>query len=255
MTGLNDVSAEPDRSPTHPLGERVRAMAQLVAGILHEFNSPLGALRASIDTARAGVARLVEAIERDPMGAKRLAEQIDEILVIARQSSDRIVGSVETLGHFARVDRAEVDEVDLAQVITTALRLSGALHRKYLRIECDFEPRLHARCRVRDIENVLYHLLRNACDALNGRIDAVIRIEARRVDGLFEIVVRDNGPGIELTRMPTLFEPSLTTKGRTVGLGMSLATCRAIAQEHGGSLVGENRPTGGAAFALRFASQ
>ena len=100
---------------------------------------------------------------------------------------------------------------------------------------------------------MLYHVLRNAGEALAGRNDGVIRIGARRTEALYEITVSDNGPGIDPGELPTLFEPSLTTKGSTVGLGMSLATCRFIAQEHGGTLLGENLTDGGASFTLRFA--
>jgi two-component system C4-dicarboxylate transport sensor histidine kinase DctB len=233
--------------------DRVGAMAQLVAGILHEFNSPLGALRAAIDTARAGMAQLVDAMEKDPARARRLALQIDEILGLARNASDRVVGTIETLSHFARIDRADVDVVDMDQVVETALRLSGVLRNKQMRVERAYEPGVRARCRVREIEHVLYHVLRNADEALEGRSNPFIRIELRRTGNLIEVVVRDNGPGIAESELPTLFEPSLTTKGATVGLGLSLATCRRIAEEHGGTLVGENVPDGGAAFTLRFA--
>jgi two-component system C4-dicarboxylate transport sensor histidine kinase DctB len=256
--GVELADSDPARPPTanphdRTLQDRVRAMAQLVAGILHEFNSPLGALRASIDTARAAIARLVDAMQRDPIYARRVALQLDEVLVIARSATDRIVGSIETLSHFARVDRADVDDVDLAQIIETALRLSGALRNKSLRVERTIEPGLRVRCRVREIEHVLYHVIRNADEALAGRGNGVIRIEARRADSLIEIVVRDNGHGIDPDKLATLFEPSLTTKGSTVGLGMSLATCRYIAEEHGGTLQAENSRDGGAAFTLRFA--
>jgi two-component system C4-dicarboxylate transport sensor histidine kinase DctB len=233
--------------------DRIGAMAQLVAGILHEFNSPLGALRSSIDTARSGIAQLVDAMDKDPARARRLATQIDEILGVARDASDRVVGTIETLSHFARVDRADVDVVDMEQVVETALRLSGVLRSNHVRVERAYEEGVRARCRVREIEHVLYHVLRNADEALLGRADPFIRIEMRRDGNHIEVVVRDNGPGIAEDELPTLFEPSLTTKGSTVGLGLSLATCRRIAEEHGGTLMGENVPDGGAMFVLRFA--
>lgn len=85
-----------------------------------------------------------------------------------------------------------------------------------------------------------------------GYDDAAIEVAVERFGDEVRVVVRDNGPGIPPEILPTLFEPTLTTKGRTVGLGLSLPTCRYIAQEHGGGLDGENVPPRGARFTFRF---
>ena len=232
--------------------DRVRAMAQLVAGILHEFNSPLGALRSSVDTARVALRQLVAAIDADPARAKQIAGQVDEILVLARSATDRIHGTIDTLSHFARIDRADVDVASVEQVIETALRLSGVLGDETTRIVRVYEPGLIARARIREIEHVLYHVLRNAREALDGRTDGVIEITSSRRGPMVQIVVQDNGPGVDPQQLATLFEPSFTVKAQKVGLGISLATCRHIAQEHGGTLLGQNIESGGARFTLRF---
>lgn len=236
-----------------PLRDRVRATSQLVAGILHEFNTPLGALRSAIDTARGALGRLARAIDEDPARARRLALQLDDVLAVARDATDRIVDSVATLAHFARIDRADADEADLAQMIDTALRLSGTARSRSLTVVRRVPQGLRACCRIREVEHVLYHLLRNAHEALAGRADARIEVTARRdADGRIAVVVEDNGPGIDPAELPTLFEPVLTTKGSTVGLGLSLATCRHVAQEHGGSLHAENVLGSGARFTFSF---
>ena len=93
------------------LRDRVRATSELVAGILHEFNSPLGALRSSIDTAHTGVEHLISVIDRDPARVRSLAAQLLDILATARIAVNRLVDSVDTLSHFARVDRADPDVI------------------------------------------------------------------------------------------------------------------------------------------------
>jgi signal transduction histidine kinase len=259
--------------------DRVRETAQLVGGILHEFNTPLGALRSAIETARSSVRRAREQLARDPAQAERVLARVDAVLAIARVATERLVDTVATLSHFARVDRAEVDVAELGELVDTALRLSGVARRAAdaaragdgagargsarggrgggteagpLAVRKDVPAPLRVRCRAREIEHVLYHLLRNANEALEGHAAGRVEVRARRVGNSVTVVVDDNGPGIADAALPTLFEPSLGTKGGTVGLELSLATCRRIAREHGGSLDAENLPAGGARFTFRF---
>jgi C4-dicarboxylate-specific signal transduction histidine kinase len=232
--------------------DRVRVTSQLVAGLLHEFNTPLGALRASLGTTRTVLARALDALEDDPAQARQLLRRLDEVLALAQRATERLVDSIGTLASFARVDRAGVDEVELEQLVETALRLTGLESTRALRLEREVRAPRPVRCRVREVQHVLVHLLRNAAEALRGQPDPCLGLTVTQHGDEVRIEVRDNGPGLDPALLPTLFEPALTTKGQTVGLGLSLPTCRFLAQEHGGSVEGENRPEGGARFTFWF---
>jgi two-component system, LuxR family, sensor kinase FixL len=96
------------------------------------------------------------------------------------------------------------------------------------------------------MQQVLLNLMRNAADAMQGMVDreATLRVSSR-ADGArgMELVVADNGPGIPPEIVDRIFDPFFTTKKK--GMGMGLAICRSIIEEHGGRLdVVPGRPHG-----------
>jgi two-component system, NtrC family, sensor histidine kinase HydH len=95
------------------------------------------------------------------------------------------------------------------------------------------------------LNTVLVNLLLNALDAQpqGGLVEVALR-NGRDV----QITVDDNGPGIAAAVQPRLFTPFASTKATGTGLGLSI--CRRVLQEHGGTIVAQNRPEGGARFTL-----
>jgi C4-dicarboxylate-specific signal transduction histidine kinase len=96
------------------------------------------------------------------------------------------------------------------------------------------------------IEQVFLNLVRNACQAMANEQEPLILIQARRAEGGSVIEVRDNGPGIPRERLPNLFSPAQGPSGPGLGVGLSIS--RAIIEAHGGSIMAQNHPEGGAAF-------
>jgi signal transduction histidine kinase len=80
----------------------------------------------------------------------------------------------------------------------------------------------------------------------------MLSISAEIVDTDIVIRVVDNGPGIAPEIKERIFDPFFSTKPPEKGTGVGLALCRALARAHGGSLVVEDTPGGGATFVLRL---
>jgi len=100
------------------------------------------------------------------------------------------------------------------------------------------------------IQQVFVNLIRNACEAMDDVVegDRLVTIHTSRVDDIVEVTVEDNGPGIDPELMGKLFSTFFTTKKN--GMGMGLAVCRSIIEDHGGTI--DAVPTSGPGATFRF---
>jgi two-component system C4-dicarboxylate transport sensor histidine kinase DctB len=215
---------------------RLGTIGQITAGVAHEINQPVAAIRGFAENAGTF-------LDRGDAGKAR--DNIGTIVAL----TERIAAIIAELRSFARRSTPVLGPVEIARVIDGALLLVGDRIREHdVAVERVGEaPGM--RCiadRVR-LEQILVNLLQNALDALTGRPDPRIRIETRE-QGDIAITVADNGPGIAPDVADNLFTPFVT--GKADGLGLGLGIARDIAREFGGTLDSVASPLGGAAFRL-----
>jgi len=94
------------------------------------------------------------------------------------------------------------------------------------------------------LQQVLLNLVMNGCDAMEGQPMKVLRLRTVRTDDGVRVEVIDRGHGISPAISRTMFDPFQTTKSS--GMGMGLAVCRSIVEAHGGRIVADDLPEGGA---------
>ncbi len=220
---------------------REAILAVLGASIAHELNPPLTSILANAQAVR----RLLDSDQPDP---DELAEAMAHIIADNR-CANQVISRLRGLLH---KKPAILAPIDLTTVVGEALAiLSSAILEAGVRLRLDFAeqqpPVLADRTQV---QQVVINLVVNALEALSQGSDqgreltvstAVIDLgEAVRVG------VLDNGPGFEPELADTIFEPSMTTKER--GLGIGLAICRTIVVAHGGRIWAEPDSAGGARF-------
>ena len=97
---------------------------------------------------------------------------------------------------------------------------------------------------------VFYHLISNGVDAMELAGGGVLLIRTLRERGLVVIEFSDTGPGMK--EPEKVFDPFYTTKEVGKGTGLGLSICYGVMQEHGGTILGFNRPEGGATFRLEL---
>ena len=217
---------------------RLGSIGQITAGVAHEINQPVAAIRTFAENA----GRFL-----DQGKADRARHNLDQIVDLTSN-----IGAITAeLRSFARRGTPAIDAVELTPVLDGALLMLGdRLRAAAVQVERDGErPGLKVVAdRVR-LEQILINLVQNAHDAVEGRDDPRIRIAVRPGRNV-TIDISDNGPGVPAEIADELFTPFVT--GKADGLGLGLGIARDIAREFGGDLDPVASALGGATFQIRL---
>ncbi|WP_432696937.1 ATP-binding protein [Marinobacterium sp. YM272] len=218
---------------------KLAVIGQMSAGINHELNQPLTAIRNYADNARAFLARdRLETVDANLQEISGLTERMSRI--------------IHPLKEFARKSSHSSELVCLQAV------RDGAMSLMYGRFEkagavCHWPQRLSEYYVLGDIlrlEQVLVNLLANALQAMEQsevkRIDVAVETREKRL----LLSVRDYGPGIAEADLSRVFEPFFTTKKSGQGLGLGLSISYRIVETLGGRLTVANHSEGGAVFTI-----
>ncbi len=235
---------------------KLAALGQMAAGITHELNQPLAALRSFSDNTRVLLERGEYEAANENLGAiasltermGKITNQLKLFVGRARPRSARAPVARALRNALALLGK-RLDGVQIDMMLTLA---DSATHDPRVEpFDAQHEyPALVAQCDELRLEQVLINLLANALDAVAGVPSPRIVIGVDTRANTLEISVTDNGPGIADDVLPRLFEPFFTTKEMGQGLGLGLAISSSIARDCGGTLVALNAPDGGARFVL-----
>jgi two-component system C4-dicarboxylate transport sensor histidine kinase DctB len=219
---------------------KLTMLGQMAAGVTHELNQPLTAIRAFADNARTF-------LERDQQ------QRVEQNLSHISAAAERMGAIIGQLKGFARKSDAALDTVDLAQSIrASALLLESDFQKAGASLQFDMPQTVQVSGDAVRIEQVLINLMRNALDAVksSGVKTVVVSLEQDGTDAL--VRVADSGPGIADDVAQRLFEPFFSTKGSGEGLGLGLAISSSIVQALNGRLTAANRQTDGAVPGAEF---
>ena len=220
---------------------KLAVIGQLSAGIAHELNQPLAALRTLSSNAIRFLERGDEATARSNL--ERVAQLVNRM--------GQITGHLKV---FAHKSSGAPRPVDVRAVVNHAIGILGQrLRVGGARVVLDFPPApLWARCDANRLEQVMVNLLGNALDAMANLDQPRIEVHGAAHGAVVRIEVRDYGSGLSAEAQSRLFEPFYTTKEAGVGLGLGLAISAGIGSDYGGTLAGANHPAGGALFTLEL---
>jgi signal transduction histidine kinase len=214
--------------------EQLASVGEFAAGLAHELRNPLSGIKAAVDV----------------LAGEERAEEPRRVLQHVSAELARVDGVVRQLLGFARPKPPVFERVELRSALADALLLTrprAQARRVQLEATCPDGP-VEARADQEMVHQMFLNLILNAMDATEGVPEPRVAVSVEVRGGLAWCRVRDNGPGVPLEWVPSLFKPFATTKAKGTGLG--LATSRRLAEMQHGRLVLENPGEAGASFAF-----
>lgn len=213
--------------------QKLQDWSRLSAGVSHEIRNPLESVR--------NLLYLIRTSEYSN-------PELQEYARLAEQETGRVLTISESALSFFREGR-EPEQVDLSEAMrSVSWILAGMINERRIRLEIDATGECTVEAFPGEARQVLLNLVRNACEATT-RDGAEVSVRMVPRDSGVEVVVQDEGTGIDGAVLPTLFQFGKTTKGER-GNGMGLWTVKHIVQKHGGDVTVVSSPGQGARFTL-----
>jgi signal transduction histidine kinase len=235
---------------------RFAAAGQLAAGIAHEINTPLQYITANIGYIQNEVSGLFNAIRESKsidLQAACAESELQEAIIDLRRGVSRISDIVLATKDFCSQNDAEMQAVDLNNLINNVLmigaRLIGNNHHLDVYLDPDLPP---ISCHPGRMSEVIISLIRNAVQAVLPERNGDIRILTKRHGDWAEIHVTDNGAGIPPEIRDHIFDPFFTTRDVGSGQGLGLAIVYDTITKLGGTISVKDGPAEGSVFTIRL---
>lgn len=262
--------------------EKMSSLGQLVAGVAHEINNPVGFIHGNLAHASEYVQALLGLIDlyqerygQDDPEIQKLLEDVDlafitedlkKVLSSMEMGTQRIRNIVLSLRNFSRLDESEMKAVDIHEGLDSTLmilqhRLKGDTLMSDIQIVKQYDDLPLIECHASQLNQVFMNLLANAIDALSNTeakadesTPRVIRLSTERChENRVRIVIADNGIGMTEATQAKIFDPFYTTKpiGKGTGLGLSISY-QIITEKHLGTLQCSSQPGQGTEFSIEI---
>ncbi len=235
---------------------KMAALGGLVAGVAHEINTPLGALKSNNDIFIRSISKMRKKwddfkngnIKTDNQEVTKLFTNIEKLNEVNRVASERIVKIVNSLRTFARLDQADMDRINIHDGIESTLTLINHEIKKRIEVKKDYGDLPKIYCFPNQLNQVFMNLLVNAGQAIEE--EGEISIKTFIKDYYAVIEINDTGRGISPEDQKRIFDPGFTTKGVGVGTGLGLSISYQIICDHKGKIEVESEKGKGSRFRI-----
>jgi PAS domain S-box-containing protein len=263
--------------------EKMSALGNLVAGVAHEINNPVGFISGNLNEAKRSLGDVLAHLHLYQSGAAATAitehaEDIDLDYLLAdlpkmidsmKVGCDRIKSISTSLRTFSRADTDHKVSGNLHDGIDSTIlilkhRLKAEERRPAIQVETCYADLPKIECFPGQLNQVFMNILANAIDVFDevttlktySQIEAqpqVITITTAALDHTVEIRIRDNGPGMPESVKQRIFDHLFTTKAVGKGTGLGLSIVRQIVVEtHGGSVAVDSTMGVGTEFVIQL---
>ncbi len=244
-------------SPSAAELHQMASIGRLLAGIVHEINTPLGSIFSNNEVLNRSLDKLRPLIAgggaEDLAKAGAIVDSMQQLVAIDQIACERIRSIIRGLKTIARVDCAEPRRIDLNQHLRDTLKLTQAEFRRRISVETDFGELPEVECFPQMLGQVFLNLLVNAAQAIDGPGTITVRTALENNGSTVHISIADTGRGMTPEQQAKAFHAGFTTKavGEGTGLGLSIAK-EIIEEKHGGTIGFESTPGVGTTFHVRI---
>lgn len=259
--------------------EKMASLGQMVAGIAHEINTPLGYVQNNVSmgqelfiqvrTMIAGYEALVDNLLdehaneveigaqmahitnlRSQLNAQEMLMDMQGLMADSLYGIDQISELVLNLKDFSRMDAAATEAFDVNNCIQSALKIGRNVLKNKVEVITHLAELPKIKCLPSQLNQVFLNLFSNAAQAMekHGRLT----IKSWCADEVIQISVADNGKGIPADILTRVFDPFFTTKPVGEGTGLGLAISHQIIQQHGGEIQVTSTLGEGTCFHIRL---
>lgn len=230
--------------------KKMEAYSTLTDKVIHEINNPISIIKNYIETLS------LKLPDKHPAQ--------DELVIIGEEMN-RVAGLLDKLRSFSQPKIDGFEPVDINQLCKSILEIlkKSILLPRQIEASINIDPEIPKVKTDRDgLKQVFINLVQNASEAMNngGRIIVTTRFlsesakimidEKKRIPGSIEIIISDNGPGIDKRIKDTLFEPYTTTKIGSANSGLGLSIVHSIVKELNGKIVCKSKIGKGTSFII-----
>jgi len=265
--------------------EKMSALGNLVAGVAHEINNPVGCVAANVYVVQESINDLFSLIDlylqKFPQAGAEieaklkeidldyLREDLPELIRAMKDGSDRIISISKSLRTFSRADNDTRQSFNLHEGIDSTVlilrhRLKANEHRPEIEVVTDYGELPTIECFPGQLNQVFMNILSNAIDIFDeaaqqssyAELEAnpqQITIRTARVENQVQICIQDNGRGMTKDIKAKIFDHLFTTKevGKGTGLGLAIAH-QIVTKKHGGSLTVHSQVGQGTEFRIQL---
>lgn len=226
--------------------EKMASLGQLVAGVAHEINTPIGSINSNNDI----FDKCIKKIKQNPQDTEKFSSIMEDTIKINFEAIKRINAIVKALKNFARLDEAEYKETDIHECIKNTLMLINHEIKGRIEVVEDFGELPLINCYPNLLNQVFMNILVNACQSIEKEGKIIIKTE--KSPDKVRIIVSDTGKGISEEHLERIFDPGFTTKGVGVGTGLGLSICYRIIKKHNGTISVESELGKGSKFTIEL---
>jgi signal transduction histidine kinase len=238
------------------LKEKMVSLGALVAGVAHEMNNPVGAIKSSADNANRAISKIRDAIPEqilkdhavDTTILQKALDALDTNSRVTGTACERVTTMVHALKTFANLDEAAFKVVNIHDGIESTLVLINSYVTDRIEVVRNYGDIPSIGCYPDQLNQVFMNLLLNAAEAIEDQ--GRITIETSQRGSYVHIRISDTGRGISSDLLDRVFDPGYTTKGVGVGTGLGLSMSYNIVRKHGGEITCESVPGQGTAFEI-----